>query len=202
MVTHTPSASAHQLYLHQLALFLRDSRLVQALWTSYTHEHCDPETGQPRDAEAHRLRAAQRDADLLFAFGTVFVHADTLVEVAQQQLARLPDPEQMPHHAGQLEQLRDTTARLYALRCQFMERRHTPHPDRGVQSEESDAALYAQFCAEARPFLDQWTTHGQAVLDLNALATQPMGRQGKASTATHTPSPAASAPAAPTGRGR
>lgn len=93
MSPYTLPAHAHQLYLHQLALHLRDSRLINAQRAAYPA----PSTGQPDDITSSR-RQTQRDSALLSAVATVYCHADTLVEAAQQQLARLPDSERMRHY--------------------------------------------------------------------------------------------------------
>ncbi|MFH8293636.1 hypothetical protein [Streptomyces sp. NPDC018059] len=47
MPTYTPPAHAHQLYPEQLALCLRDSRFIHSRWATYSHDHCDPDTGRP-----------------------------------------------------------------------------------------------------------------------------------------------------------
>ncbi|WP_172386648.1 hypothetical protein [Streptomyces sp. MNP-20] len=205
MPTYTPPAHAHQLYLNQLARYLRDSKLIQALWATYSHDHCDPDTGRPDDEVAYSRRQAQRDSDLLSAFGTVYYHAATLVEAAQQQLDQLPDSEQTRHLAGQLRQLRTSTQQLYAVRRRWIDRRDALSDGAGGKEHEE---LLTESYAEARPHLDRWADHGQAVLDINALAREQLGPQAAPLAARHedqlntapaTPPPAPGA-ASPTGR--
>ncbi|MFH9071467.1 hypothetical protein [Streptomyces alboflavus] len=205
MPTYTPPAHAHQLYLNQLARYLRDSRLIHARWAIYAHEHCDPDTGRPDDEVAYARRQVQRDADLLSAFGAVFYHADTLVDVAQQQLDQLPDSEQTRHLAGQLRQLHTNTQQLSAVHRRWIDRRDALPDGAGGKAHE---ALLAESYSEARPHLDQWTDHGQAVLDVNAVAREQLGpqtappaatREDQLNAAPATPPPAPRA-ASPTGR--
>ncbi|MEV0445544.1 hypothetical protein AB0I84_41000 [Streptomyces spectabilis] len=192
---------AHQLYLSQLALYLRDSQLIDALWALYTHEHCDPATGQPDDAVAYSHRQTQRDADLLSAFGPVYYHADTLLEAAQQQLDQLPDGEPKQHFTGQLRQLHTSTQQLYAVRHRWIHRRSALPDGPGEGAHE---ALLAASYAEARPYLARWADQGHVVLDVHALAQQSGGRsasmtagrenQLKAAPATPPPAPRAAPP--------
>ncbi|WP_326731797.1 hypothetical protein [Streptomyces phaeochromogenes] len=82
-----PGSLAHQLYLSQLAIYLRHSRQILAAWDLYSNQHSHPGTFQPYDDDAYGLRQQKRDADTLSAFGRVYHHADELVHVAEQQLA-------------------------------------------------------------------------------------------------------------------
>ncbi|WP_329074955.1 hypothetical protein [Streptomyces niveus] len=85
-----PSREAHQLYLRQLATYLRESKQILDAWDVYSDNHCDPETFEPYDEATYGIRQRQRDADTLNAFGRVYFHADVLVDIAEHQLARLP----------------------------------------------------------------------------------------------------------------
>ncbi|MFH8991359.1 hypothetical protein [Streptomyces sp. NPDC017940] len=202
MPTYTLPAHAHQLYLNQLALYLRDSRFIHSRWATYSHDHCDPDTGRPDDEVAYNRRQAQRDSDLLSAFGTVYYHADTLVDAAHQQLDQLPDSEQTRHFAGQLRQLRTSTQQLYAVHRRWIDRRDALPDGAGGRAHE---ALLTESYAEARPHLDRWADHGQAVLDINTLAREQLGPQAaplaatredhlNAAPATPPPAPRAASP--------
>ncbi|MFB8440488.1 hypothetical protein ACFC7A_15725 [Streptomyces niveus] len=122
-----PSYDAHQLYLRQLATFLRESRQILDAWDAYSDEHCDPETFEPLDEAAYDIRQRQRDTDTLNAFGRVYFHADVLVDTAEHQLARLPAFSATRAHAWQIGELRTSTQKLYELHRQWLDlRRNLP----------------------------------------------------------------------------
>ncbi|WP_246113551.1 hypothetical protein [Streptomyces montanus] len=73
-----------------------------AAWGHYSSRHSDPESFQPHDEDAYGLRQQQRDADTLSAFGRVYHHADELVHVAEQQLARLAPSDRTRRYAWQV----------------------------------------------------------------------------------------------------
>lgn len=170
MPTFTPpSDSAHQLYLGQLATYLRQSRQILAAWDAYSDQHSDPETFQPLDDIAYGLRQRQRDSDTLAAFGTVYYHADELVEYADQQLAQLPASARTRHYAGQIRELRTSTQRLYAVQDDWIALRRTL-PESAVPGTAAFDEPLAESYAEAWHYLDQWAIHGQALIDINAQA--------------------------------
>lgn len=70
---------------------------------------------QPHDEDAYGRRQQQRDADTLSAFGRVFHHADELVHVAEQQLARLASSDRTRRYAWQVREPREATQHLYAV---------------------------------------------------------------------------------------
>jgi hypothetical protein len=191
-----PANPAHQLYLSQLAIYLRVSRQVLAAWDAYSDQHCDPDTHQPYDEDAYGLRQRQRDSDTLGAFGRVYYHADELVHVAQQQLAQLPGSARTRRYAWQVRELRDSTKRLYAVHDDWLAvRRALPACARpGTEAFEEPLA---ESYAEAWHYLDQWAIHDQALFAINALAQkQPKASAPVSITAPHVSKAAAASSAA------
>ncbi|WP_030661399.1 hypothetical protein [Streptomyces cellulosae] len=171
-----PASPEHQLYLSQLAIYLRESRQILAAWDAYSDQHSDPDTHQPYDEDAYGLRQRQRDSDTLGAFGRVYDHADELVYVAEQQLAQLPASARTRRYAWQVRELRDSTKGLYAVHDDWLAvRRALPaHARPGTEAFEEPLA---ESYAEAWHYLDQWAIHGQALFAINALVQ----KQSKAS---------------------
>ncbi|WP_405928120.1 hypothetical protein OG554_05375 [Streptomyces griseus] len=164
-----PGGEEHRLYLDQLAFYLRHSRRILAAWDRYSARHSDPETLQPYDEDAYGLRQRHRDADTLAAFGRVYYHADELVFVAERQLALLTPSDRTRRYAWQVQELNDATQHLYAVYAGWLSVR-----DALPESVRPGTAAYeeplAESLAEAWAYLDQWTLHGQAIFDVNALA--------------------------------
>ncbi|MGW0536304.1 hypothetical protein [Streptomyces sp. NPDC003032] len=57
--------------------------------------------------------------DTLSAFGRVFHHADELVHVTEQQLARLAPSDRTRRYAWQVRELREATQHLYAVQDEW-----------------------------------------------------------------------------------
>ncbi|MEU6353072.1 hypothetical protein ABZ896_27715 [Streptomyces sp. NPDC047072] len=176
IISLQPASPAHRLCLGQLAIYLRESRQILAAWDAYSDQHCDPDTHQPYDEAAYGRRQRRRDFDTLRAFGRVYRRADGLVHVAEQQLTQLPASARTRRYTWQVRELRDSTARLYAVHDEWLAmRRALPAQARpGTQAFEDPLA---ESYAEAWHYLDQWAIHGQALFAINALAQ----RQPKAS---------------------
>ncbi|MFD7013905.1 hypothetical protein [Streptomyces sp. NPDC059928] len=165
-----PSAPAsHRLYLSQLALYLRDSRLILTTWDAYSARHSDPVTNEPYDEDAYGRRQRERDADTLAAFGRVYYHAHELVEVAEQQLAQVPVSDRTRHYTGQVRELQQATEGLYAVHADWRAVREAL-PTMAKPGTAAYEDPLAESHAEAWHYLDQWTAHGQALFAVNALA--------------------------------
>ncbi|MEV8426420.1 hypothetical protein [Streptomyces niveus] len=164
-----PSDEAHQLYLRQLATYLRESKQILDAWDAYSDEHCDPETFEPLDEAAYGIRQRQRDTDTLNAFGRVYFHADVLVDTAEHQLARLPASSAARAHAWQIVELRTSAQRLYALHRQWLDLRGNLPKD-AVPGTEAYEEPLAESRADAWHDLDQWGIHRQALIDINTQA--------------------------------
>ncbi|UQA91230.1 hypothetical protein [Streptomyces halobius] len=164
-----PGSWAHRLYLRQLALYLRHGRQILAAWDHYSSRHSDPETFQPHDEDAYGLRQQQRDADTLSAFGRVFHHADELVHVAEQQLARLAPSDRTRRYAWQVRELREATQHLYAVQDEWRAVRDKLPESARPGTKAYDEPL-AESHAEAWHYLDQWAIHGEVLFAVNALA--------------------------------
>ncbi|MEU4174732.1 hypothetical protein [Streptomyces sp. NPDC026589] len=154
---------AHRLYLRQLAHYLRHSRQVLAAWDAYSGRHSDPVTGQPHDEESYGRRQQKRDSDTLSAFSSVYYHADELVHAAERQLAQLSRSDRTRRYSWQVSELADAAERLHAVLVGLNQGRPGPG---GAGYEEALAESYA----DAWPYLNQWTSHGQTLFAINALA--------------------------------
>ncbi|MFD6989291.1 hypothetical protein [Streptomyces sp. NPDC059943] len=191
-----PSDEAHQLYLRQLATYLRESRQILDTWDAYSDEHCDPETFEPLDEAAYGIRQRQRDTDTLNAFGRVYFHADELLDTAEHQLARLP-ASATREFAWRLGELRTSTRRLYELHRQWLDLRRNLPTDAVPGTAAYDEPL-AESRADAWHYLDQWGIHGQALIDIN---TQAQNQQHRSPVApVKAPPPPDTAPTTPPAR--
>ncbi|TFI21340.1 hypothetical protein [Streptomyces sp. 4R-3d] len=166
--SNLPSNEAHQLYLRQLATYLRESRQILAVWDAYADEHCDPVTFEPFDEATYGARQRQRDTDTLNAFGRVYFHADVLVDIAEHQLACLP-ASATSDYVWRLGELRTSTRKLYTLHRQWLDLRNSLPTD-AVPSTRAYNEPLAENRAEAWHHLDQWGIHGQALIDINTQA--------------------------------
>ncbi|EST31647.1 hypothetical protein [Streptomyces niveus] len=193
-----PSREAHQLYLRQLATYLRESKQIMDAWDVYSDNHCDPVTFEPFDEAAYGIRQRQRDTDTLNAFGRVYFHADVLVDIAEHQLARLP-ASATRDFAWRLGELRTSTERLYELHRQWLDLRASLPTDAVPGTVAYDEPL-AESRADAWHHLDQWGIHGQALIDINTQA-QKQARQHRSSEApVKAPPPPDAAPTTPPAR--
>ncbi|MFF5090356.1 hypothetical protein [Streptomyces niveus] len=194
--SNLPSNEAHQLYLRQLATYLRESRQILDAWDAYADEHCDSETFEPFDEAAYGARQRQRDTDTLNAFGRVYFHADVLVDIAEHQLARLP-ASATSDSAWRLGELRTSTQKLYTLHRQWLDLRANLPTD-AVPSTRAYNEPLAENRAEAWHHLDQWGIHGQALIDIN---TQAQNQQHRSPVApVKAPPPPDAAPTTPPAR--
>ncbi|WP_405889842.1 hypothetical protein OG427_07285 [Streptomyces sp. NBC_00133] len=168
-MTTPPPNEIHQLRLKQLAIFIRESEQVLADWDAYSDEHTDLD-GWPHDDHAYGLRASRRDADTWRSFNRVRSFAKNLLATAEVQLQRLPARHIQNRWAWQLATLDTALDRLSALQSDWLTVRDSLSPSAKPGTEEYDAAL-AERNAEVWHYLDEWASHGQAVLDIHT-ATQ------------------------------
>ncbi|MFD4119039.1 hypothetical protein ACFWSJ_37055 [Streptomyces niveus] len=194
-----PSYDAHQLYLRQLATFLRESRQILDAWDAYSDEHCDPETFEPLDEAAYGIRQRQRDADTLNAFGRVYFHTDVLVDTAEHQLARLPASSATRAHAWQIGELRTSTQKLYELHRQWLDLRRNLPTDAVPGTAAYDEPL-AESRADAWHYLDQWGIYGQALIDINTQARKQARQHRSPEAPVKAPPPPEAAPTTPPAR--
>ncbi|WP_405734811.1 hypothetical protein OG607_41130 [Streptomyces sp. NBC_01537] len=184
MSTATPN-EIHQLRLQQLAAFLRDSELILTAWDAYSDEHTGND-GWPHDTETYGRRAARRDADTWRSFNRVRQCAKDLIATAEVQLQQLPSASTQSRWAWQLATLDGALDRLTALQREWLDAREILPPSARPGTEAYDDVI-GNRNAEAWHSLNEWSAHGQALLDIHAAAQ-------------HTPPPppaTAPAPAAP-----
>ncbi|MCX5278444.1 hypothetical protein [Streptomyces virginiae] len=165
-MTNADFHSRHQHLLDQLALYLREAEQILAAWDTYSDKHTGPD-GWPHDEGAYGFRQAQRDADTWRSFNRVRSGADDLVATAEAQLQRLP--ERSVHHrwVWQIGALRTAQERIGSLQSEWLALRATLPPSVRPGVEEYDGPLAGRN-AEAWHYLDEWSLHGQAVLDIHS----------------------------------
>ncbi|RST19536.1 hypothetical protein EF908_31900 [Streptomyces sp. WAC04770] len=154
---------AHRLHLRHLAIYLRHSRQILAVWDLYSSRHSAPVSGQPHDEDSYGRRQQKRDRDTLSAFSRIYYHADELVDAADQQLAQLTEADRAHRYAWRVRELDDAAERLHAVRV-------VPNQDRATPGTKAYEEALAESYADAWPYLNQWTSHGQALFAINALA--------------------------------
>lgn len=99
----------------------------------------------------------------------MYYHADELVFVAEQQLALLAPSDRTRRYAWQVRELGNATQRLYGVYTDWLSVR-AALPESARPGTAAYEEPLAESLAEAWAYLDQWTLHGQAVFDVNALA--------------------------------
>ncbi|KMS74095.1 hypothetical protein ACM01_15855 [Streptomyces viridochromogenes] len=161
-------AEVHRERLHQLAVFLRESEQILADWDAYSEDHSDLD-GWPLDDVAYGLRAAQRDADTWRSFNRVRSFAKDLLATAEVQVQQLNAAHLQPRWPWQLATLDYALKQLDALQQDWLEARDALPPSARPGSPAYDDAL-AERNAEAWSSLDDWASHGKAVLEIQATA--------------------------------
>ncbi|MGA5556175.1 hypothetical protein [Streptomyces lavendulocolor] len=154
--------------LRHLDAFIRDSKKILDAWDAYSDEHTGLD-GWPYDDHAYGLRQSQRDADTGAAFETVHAGARHLLATAETQLAQLPSHAVQSRWVWQLGVLQDALDRLDVLQEEWRQTRDSLAADACPGTPAYDDAL-AEYHAEAWSYLDDWASHGQAVLDINTAA--------------------------------
>ncbi|MFD7320575.1 hypothetical protein ACFV9D_05710 [Streptomyces sp. NPDC059875] len=154
--------------MEQLGRFLRESQWILAAWDAYSDEHTDLD-GWPYDEHAYGLRASQRDADTAEAFESVRASAHHLLATAEAQLTALPAGAVQNRWVWQLGTLHNALERLKSLYAEWLHTRDSLPANARPGTDAYDDVL-VDYHAEAWSYLDDWASHGQAVLDINAAA--------------------------------
>ncbi|MFD8980475.1 hypothetical protein [Streptomyces sp. NPDC059564] len=180
-MTHPDLHTRHQHLLHQLALYLREAEQILATWDTYSDKHTGPD-GWPADERAYGFRQGQRDADTWRSFNRIRTGAGELVTTAEAQLRKIP--ERSVHHrwAWQIGALRIAQERIGALQSEWLALRATLPQSARPGVEEYDGPC-AERNAEAWHYLDEWSLHGQAVLDIDNALRRNQSRPAAASVA-------------------
>ncbi|MFD5656181.1 hypothetical protein [Streptomyces hirsutus] len=166
VISTTPGS--HRATLKQLSAFLRESTCILANWDYYSEENTDLD-GWPFDEHTYGLRQRQRDRETAEAFEAVRPTARQLLVTAEEQLAQLPARAVQPRWAWQLGTLRDALDRLGILHQEWQQTcADLPLTARPGTPTYDDAL--ADHDAEAWGYLDDWATHGHAVIDINTTA--------------------------------
>ncbi|MEU5833014.1 hypothetical protein ABZ820_04890 [Streptomyces diacarni] len=176
-----PPPSPHHELSEQLRLYLRESERILAEWDAYSDQHTDL-ADWPHDDHSYGLRASQRDSETAAAFEDIRVGARYLLAVAETQLAQLPSHVVQNRWSYQVAILYSALDRLEVLHGEWLKTRDALPADARPGTTVFDEAL-TEYHAEAWSYLDDWSTHGQTLLDINSAAQ-------------HAPSPLAPLPAA------
>ncbi|MFG2483478.1 hypothetical protein ACGFSI_12070 [Streptomyces virginiae] len=153
------------LLLRQLALFLRETEEILAAWDAYSDEHTDPD-GWPHDERAYGFRQSRRDADTWRSFNRIRAGAKDLLAAAEVQLQMLPERSVHARWAWQISCLHVALDRLSTLQSEWVDLRTTLPVSSRPGLEEYERPL-AERNAEAWPYLDEWSLHGQVALDIH-----------------------------------
>ncbi|MFE9407444.1 hypothetical protein ACFYN0_01370 [Streptomyces sp. NPDC006704] len=154
--------------LHQLAAVLRESEQILADFDAWREEHSDLD-GWPLDDDEHSRHAVKRDADTWRSFNRVRAFAKDLLATAEVQVQQLNPAHLQSRWPWQLGVLDHALTQLGALQQQWLEARDALPPNAGPGSFAYDDAL-AERNEEAWCYLDDWSTHGKALLEIQAAA--------------------------------
>ncbi|WP_406357248.1 hypothetical protein OHB56_32910 [Streptomyces sp. NBC_01635] len=160
--------ASHRAALKQLSAFLRESTCILAHWDYYSEENTDLD-GWPFDEHAYGLRQRQRDRETAEAFEAVRPTARQLLATAEEQLAQLPARALQPRWAWQLGTLRDALDRLDTLHQEWQQT-CADLPLTALPGTPTYDDALADHDAEAWSYLDDWATHGHAVIDITTTA--------------------------------
>lgn len=176
--------------MQQLARYVHESDQILTAWDAYSDKHTDPD-GWPHAPEAYRRRAARRDADTWRAFTRVRSCAKELLATAEVQLQQLDATAVQSHWVWQLATLEEALDELNCLQQQWLERLAELPASAGPGTKEYDDTL-TERNAEAWHYLNEWSNHGQVLLDVHTAARhapQPLLTSAPA----HVPAPPAAA---------
>ncbi|GGU55109.1 hypothetical protein GCM10010211_19740 [Streptomyces albospinus] len=194
----SPTAPApdeiHRERLHQLAAFLRESEQILADFDAWREEHSDLD-GWPLDDDEHSRHAVKRDADTWRSFNRVRSFAKDLLATAEVQVQQLNPAHLQSRWPWQLGVLDDALKQLATLQQQWFKARDALPPTARLGSFAYDDAL-AERNEEAWSYLDDWSTHGKALLEIQAAAqNHPLRPPALTSATTHVrPAAPAAAP--------
>ncbi|SCK54350.1 MULTISPECIES: hypothetical protein [unclassified Streptomyces] len=156
----------HRERLHQLALFLRESEKILADFDAWREEHSDLH-GWPLDDDEHSRRAVKRDADTWRSFNRVRSFAKDLLATAEIQVQQLNPAHLQSRWPWQLGVLDHALNQLGKLQQQWLEARDALPPTAQPGTFAYDDAL-AERNEEAWSYLDDWASHGKAILEIQA----------------------------------
>ncbi|MCD9193425.1 hypothetical protein [Streptomyces albireticuli] len=179
------SASSHQSHLEQLAVFIQESEQILADWDAYSDQHTGLD-GWPHDENAYGLRAGLRDAATWRAFNRIRRSAKGLVAAAEVQLHKLPASRIQSRWAWQLGALDTALGQLARLQWDWLAAQDSLPPSAVPGTEAYDDAL-AERNAEAWHYLNEWSLHGQALLDIHAAEQDHPPRAPAPAAPSHTP---------------
>ncbi|MEV0445545.1 hypothetical protein AB0I84_40995 [Streptomyces spectabilis] len=189
----TPSSAIHRERLQQLALFLRESEQILTAFDAWREEHSDLDGWPLNDAE-HSRRAVRRDADTWRSFNHVRPFAKDLLATAEVQVQQLDPAHSQSRWPWQLSVLDHALTQLDALEQEWVEARDALPPSAGPGSFAYDDTL-AERNEEAWTYLEDWSSHGQALLEVQAAIQQAPPRSPSLTTALTDMVPAAPATA-------
>ncbi|MEU1073529.1 MULTISPECIES: hypothetical protein [unclassified Streptomyces] len=181
--------------LHQLAAFLRESEQILADFDAWREEHSDLD-GWPLDDDEHSRRAVKRDADTWRSFNRVRAFAKDLVATAEVQVQQLNPAHLQSRWPWQLGVLDHAVKQLDALQENWLEARDALPPTARPGTFAYDDAV-AERNDEAWSYLDDWSTHGKALLEIHAAAQDLPPRSPALAPTTTRACPAAPVAAAP-----
>ncbi|WP_282793118.1 hypothetical protein [Streptomyces sp. CC224B] len=164
---HAPD-EIHRERLHQLANFLRESEEILADFDAWREEHSDLD-GWPLDDDEHSRRAVKRDADTWRSFNRVRSFAKELLATAEVQVQQLNPAHLQSRWPWQLGVLNYALKQLGALQQEWLEARDALPPTARPGSFAYDDAL-AERNEEAWSYLDDWASHGKALLEIQTAA--------------------------------
>ncbi|MFE0135994.1 hypothetical protein ACFWY6_31145 [Streptomyces sp. NPDC059037] len=188
----TPDA-IHRERLHQLAAFLRESEQILADFDAWREEHSDLD-GWPLDDNEHSRHAVKRDADTWRSFNRVRSFAKELLATAEVQVQQLNPAHIQSRWPWQLGVLDYALKQLGTLQHEWLEARDALPPTARPGSFAYDDAL-AERNEEAWSYLDDWSSHGKALLEIQAAAQDLPPRSPALTSATTHARPAAPAAA-------
>lgn len=190
----------HRERLHQLAAFLRESEQILADFDAWREEHSDLD-GWPLDDDEHGRHAVKRDADTWRSFNRVRAFAKDLLSIAEVQVQQLNPAHLQSRWPWQLGVLDHALKQLGALEQEWLEARDALPPTARPGSFAYDDTL-AERNEEAWSYLDDWASHGKALLEIQAAAHDLPPRSPALTSATTPARPAAPAagPSAPARR--
>ncbi|MGW2477918.1 hypothetical protein [Streptomyces sp. NPDC001665] len=154
----------HRELLGRLDAYLKDAQRALDAWNVYSDENTDLD-GWPHDSHAYGLRASQRDAETHTAFEPLRDGARHLLGTAETQLTLLPEGQVQTRWVYQLGLLNKALDQLDELEQQWLETQDSLSS--GTPAYED---ALAEHHAEEWHALDEWTTHGKVILEVNVAA--------------------------------
>ncbi|MEU7033588.1 hypothetical protein ABZ958_07895 [Streptomyces sp. NPDC046237] len=167
-LTISLTPTVHREFVNHLDRFVHESGRILAAWDAYSEDHTDLD-GWPYDEDAYGVRKSRRDADTAEAFESVRAGARHLLATAEAQLTALPARTVQNRWVWQLGTLHNALERLESLHAEWLQTRDSLPANARPGTDIYEDAL-ADYHAEAWSYLDDWATHGRAILDIHAAA--------------------------------